>query len=119
RLIGAQEEERKRLARELHDDLSQQIAGLSLAVGNLKKHIPGEPGDGRAQSDRIHQKLVQVAETVRRISHELHPTILQYSGLAPALRSHCAEFGALTGVQAKLTINGEFDGVQSGAALCI
>jgi PAS domain S-box-containing protein len=119
RLIGAQEEERKRLARELHDDLSQQIAGLSLAVGNLKKHIPGERGEGRAQSDRIHQKLVQVAETVRRISHELHPTILQYSGLAPALRSHCAEFGALTGVQVKLTINGEFDVVQSGAALCI
>jgi PAS domain S-box-containing protein len=119
RLIGAQEEERKRLARELHDDLSQQIAALSLAVGNLKKHIPVDAGDGRAQSDRIHQKLVNVAETVRRISHELHPSILQHSGLAPALRSHCSEFAALTGVQVRLTIDGQFDGVPSGAALCM
>lgn len=119
RLIGAQEEERKRLARELHDDLTQQIAALSLAVGNLKKHMPEERADERAQSDRIHQKLVQVAETVRRISHELHPAVLRYSGLVPALRSHCDECSALTGLQVRLTIAGEFDGVPSGAALCM
>jgi signal transduction histidine kinase len=119
RLINAQEEERARVARELHDDLSQQIAALSMAMGSLKRHIPEENGDARGQGDRIHQKLVQVAETVRRISHELHPAILQYSGLGAALRSHCDEFGILTGVQVKLTIDGEFDGVPSGAALCM
>jgi len=79
RLIGAQEEERKRLAGELHDDLSQQIAALSIAMGNLKRHIPEEQADARAQGDRIHQKLVHVAETVRRISHELHPAIMDGS----------------------------------------
>jgi PAS domain S-box-containing protein len=119
RLIGAQEEERKRLARELHDDLNQQIAAMSIAMGNLKRHIPEERADARAQSDRIHQKLVNLAESVRHMSHELHPAILQYSGLAPALQSYCKEFGALTGVQVSLTSNGEFDGVPSGTALCI
>jgi len=119
RLMNAQEEERARLARELHDDLCQQIAALSMAVGNLKRQIPEERVDGRAQSDRIHQKLVQVAETVRRMSHELHPAILQYSGLAAGLRSFCDEFGALTSVQVSLTIDCEFDGAPSDTALCI
>jgi len=56
---------------------------------------------------------------VRRISHELHPAILQYSGLAAALQSYCDEFGGLTGVQVSLTVDGEFDRVPSAAALCL
>jgi PAS domain S-box-containing protein len=119
RLIGAQEEERKRLARELHDDLSQQIAALSLATGNLKRQIPVERAEARTQADAIHGKLVQLAEGVRRMSHELHPAVLQYSGLAPALRSYCEEFGALTGLEIALGIEGSFEGVAPDAALCL
>jgi len=119
RLMNAQEAERARIARELHDDLSQQIAALSIAMGNLKRHMPEEQADARAQGDRIHQKLVLAAETVRRISHELHPAILQYSGLAAALQSYCDEFGGLTGVQVSLTVDGEFDRVPCAAALCL
>ena len=119
RLIDAQEEERKRLARELHDDLSQQIAALSIATGNLKRQIPEERTEARAQSDRIHEKLVQLAEAVRRMSHELHPAILQYSGLAAALRSYRQEFGALTGIQVSLEIEGSFENVTPAAALCL
>jgi two-component system, NarL family, sensor histidine kinase UhpB len=119
RLIGAQEEERKRLARELHDDLSQQIAALSLATGNLKRQIPAERAEARAQADAIHGKLVNLAEGVRRMSHELHPAVLQYSGLEAALRSYCEEFGALTGLEIDLKIEGSFDGVSPDAALCL
>ncbi len=119
RLIGAQEEERKRLARELHDDLSQQIAAVSLAIGNMKRQIPKDYGEARAQADVIHGKLVNLAEGVRRMSHELHPAILQYSGLAPALRSYCEEFGALAGLRIALEIEGSFGGVSRDAALCL
>ncbi len=119
RLIGAQEEERKRLARELHDDLSQQIAALSLATGNLKRQIPAERAEARTQADAIHGKLVQLAEGVRRMSHELHPAVLQYSGLAPALRSYCEEFGALSGLEIAVDIEGSFEGVAPDAALCL
>jgi len=119
RLIGAQEEERKRLARELHDDFNQQIAALSIAMGNLKRHIPEERADTRGQSDRIHQKLVHLAESIRRMSHELHPAVLEYSGLAAALQAYCNEFGELTGVRVSLQIDGSFDGVPSLTALCI
>jgi PAS domain S-box-containing protein len=119
RLIGAQEEERKRLARELHDDLNQQIAALSIATGNVKRQIPREQVEARAESDRLHQKLVQIAETVRRMSHELHPAILEYSGLAPALRTYCEEFGSLAGIAVSLDIRGTLDSVPGPVALCV
>ena len=118
RLMGAREDERKRLARELHDDLNQQIAAVSIAVGNLKRHIPAEQADARDQSDRIHQKLVQLAESVRRMSHELHPAILEYQGLSAALRAFCEEFGTLTRIQVSFQTDGCFDGVPSAIALC-
>jgi two-component system sensor histidine kinase UhpB len=119
RLINAQEDERKRLARELHDDLSQQIAALSLATGNLKRQIPEDRAEARAQSDHIHEKLVRLAGDVRRISHELHPAILQYSGIAAALRSYCEEFGTLAGIQVSLDAQGSFEGIAPDAALCL
>jgi len=119
RLIDAQEEERKRLARELHDDLSQQIAAASIGVGNLKRQIPIELAEARDYSDCIHQKLVHLAEAIRRMSHELHPAILKYSGLATALRGYCDEFGALARVRVSLDIDGSFDGVAPATALCI
>jgi two-component system sensor histidine kinase UhpB len=119
RLIGAQEQERKRLARELHDDFSQQIAALSMATGNLKRQIPKDCGDALRQADGIYGKLVQLAEAVRRLSHELHPAMLQYSGLEPALRSYCEEFGALSGLDIAIEIEGSFTGVAPDAALCL
>jgi len=119
RLINAQEEERTHLARELHDDLSQQIAALSIGMSNLKRQIPQPEVDAREQTDRLQQKLVQVAESIRQISHELHPAVLQHSGLGAALRAYCAEFGSLNGVQVSLRTSGSFDGVPSPVALCI
>jgi two-component system sensor histidine kinase UhpB len=119
RLIHAREEERTRLARELHDDLSQQIAALSIATGILKSDIPEEQAGVRAQSDRLQQKLANLAEGVRRLSHELHPAVLEHAGLKAALRAYCAEFSSLTGVKVTLEAEGSFDGVPAAASLCI
>jgi PAS domain S-box-containing protein len=119
RLINAQEEERRRLSRELHDDLSQQIAALSIGMGNMKRGIPAEQAASRAYSDRIQQKLVDLSESVRRISHELHPSVLQHSGLAPALRGYCREFQELSSIRIAVTASGDFDGVRPDVALCV
>jgi len=119
RLINAQEEERTRLARELHDDLSQQIAALSIATSNLKADIPEEQAGARAQSDRLQQNLAGLAEGIRRLSHELHPAVLEHAGLAAALRAYCSEFSSLTGVRVALEVEGSFGGVPSAVSLCI
>ncbi|HEY3740202.1 MAG TPA: PAS domain S-box protein [Bryobacteraceae bacterium] len=116
-LMKAQEEERGRLARELHDDLNQQIGALSIAMGNLKRQIPAAEATARLQGDRIQQKLVEVAETVRRISHRLHPAILEHSGLASAMRVHCEEFSSLTGIRVSLETEGVFERVPSSVSL--
>jgi two-component system sensor histidine kinase UhpB len=117
RLINAQEEERARIARELHDDLSQQIAALSIAMGNLKRQVPTQETDVRNQSDRIQQKLVQFAESLRLLSHQLHPAVLEHSGLASALRAYCDEFATLTGIRVSFHAEGSFDHVAAPAAL--
>ena len=119
RLISAQEEERTRIARELHDDLSQQVAAMSIGMGILKNQIRPQQVDARAQSDRIQQKLVNVAESIRRLSHELHPAVLEHSGLAAALQTYCSEFGLLTGIRVSLQSRGSFEGVPIPVALCI
>jgi PAS domain S-box-containing protein len=119
RLISAQEEERTRIARELHDDLSQQIAALSIAATNLRKGMPPECADVRAQSERIQRKLVHLAESIRRLSHELHPAILQHSGLSAALGTYSFEFGALTGIKVSFQADGSFEKVPPPVALCI
>jgi len=119
RLITAQEDERTRLARELHDDLNQQIAAVSIGMGNLKRQIPEGQTEPRSQIDRIHQRLVQLAESVRRMSHQLHPAVLEYQGLAPALRSCCEEFTSLTGIRVSFRGDGCFEGVPSSTALCL
>jgi len=119
RLINAQEEERARLARELHDDVSQQIAALSIGMSNLKRQIPQGQEEAREQSVRLQQKLVQVAESIRRLSHELHPAVLEHSGLGAAVRDYCLEFGLLTNIRVTCKAEGSFENVPIAVALCV
>jgi two-component system sensor histidine kinase UhpB len=106
------------VARELHDDLSQQIAAVSIGISNLKRKMPPH-SEAVAQAERVRQKLVQLAESTRRLSHELHPAVLQHSGLAAALRNYCAEFAALTSHHIAFRSEGAFDLLPPGVALCV
>lgn len=119
RLITAQEEERSRIARELHDDVSQQIGALSLALSNLKVRIEADGRGAAEQAERLHQKISQLSASIRQLSHELHPASLEYAGIAVALRSYCGEFSALSGLKVSLQVSGDFDDVPPAAALCL
>jgi signal transduction histidine kinase len=119
RLLKAQEEERSRLARELHDDISQRIAALSIGMSNLWKQIPAEQTEIREQSQRIQQNMAQIAESIHRLSHELHPAVLEHSGLAAALQDCCSEFGQLTHIQVSYKTEGSFCNLPPDVALCV
>ncbi|MGA3166766.1 MAG: PAS domain S-box protein [Terriglobia bacterium] len=119
RLITAQEEERARLARELHDDLSQQIAAVGIGLSNLRRQIPERQREGREEAERTFQRLKQLGEGIRRLSHQLHPAILEHSGLVVALESYCAEFKSLTGVSAVVQADARLDNVPANPALGI
>ena len=93
RLIEAQDAERARVARDLHDDVSQQLAGLSIAFSGLKHRMDelqvGE--ELRADLRALHERTITLAQNVRHLSHDLHPTVLRHAGLVAALTSYCAE----------------------------
>jgi PAS domain S-box-containing protein len=89
RLIAAQEEERTRIARELHDDIGQRLALLSIELETLQ-HTPNQ----REFPGRIYQILKQTSEIateIQAISHRLHSSKLEYLGLVAAARGYCAE----------------------------
>ncbi len=91
RLIEAQEKERSRIARELHDDICQRLALLSL---ELELASQGSKGVAKAGFAEIQQRCTEIAGDVQALSHQLHSSKLDYLGLEAALRSCCEEFSS-------------------------
>jgi PAS domain S-box-containing protein len=90
KLIEAQEEERGRIARELHDDICQRLALLSMELEQANR---GTNGSGRSPKlEEIRRHCAQIATDVQALSHKLHSSKLEYLGLAAATRSFCREF---------------------------
>jgi PAS domain S-box-containing protein len=98
KLMGAQEKERARLARELHDDLSQSLALLSIQLQVLGK-APNETGAIKKHVDNLTEQIQRLSMDVHRISHELHPSKLSQLGLEAALRGFCRETAAARGMK--------------------
>jgi two-component system, LuxR family, sensor kinase FixL len=88
RLIYAQEAERMRLACDLHDDLSQSLALLSIELEMFGQSRPAE----RGQMQEFSAQVKRLSSEVHRLSHELHPAKLEQLGLVAALRGFCKEF---------------------------
>ena len=96
-LIEAQEKERSGLARELHDDICQRLAMLSLKIEKVNK--VGTRGQVSVdQLDQIWQECSKLTGDVQALSHELHPSILENLGLVTAVKSYCREVSEESGV---------------------
>ena len=89
KLLTAQETERGRLARELHDDLSQRLAALAIETGILERESPSISTAAAATVHKIGEELVNLSGSVHDISRRLHPSILEDLGLADAIQSEC------------------------------
>jgi len=92
RLIATQEEERSRIARELHDDLSQNMALIQIALEELQSNLPDLSATAKGQLDDIARKVSDVSSDIHHLSHQLHPAKLDTLGLVAALASYCREF---------------------------
>jgi len=102
RLIGAQEAERARVARELHDDLSQSLALLSIQLEMLARASPAE-ADFEHRIQDLSTQISALSSDVHRISHELHPAKLEQLGLVPAIRGFCREIEEIRGFEVAFT----------------
>ncbi len=99
KLLTAQEEERRRLAREIHDDLTQRLAGLGSKTGFLLQEIAAGSSEEAAEVlNEVHQELVRLSGDVHALSRELHPSMLEHLGLEDALRWECESFSNRSGV---------------------
>jgi PAS domain S-box-containing protein len=92
RLITAQEEERARIARELHDDLSQRMALLQISVQQFKQSMPALSSRSQELLQNIAELAAEVSSVIRGLSHQLHPSKLEILGLVASLKEFCREF---------------------------
>jgi PAS domain S-box-containing protein len=92
RLIEAQEQERRRIARELHDDVGQRLALLAIGLAQLQQSRPNS-SELPSRIGELQKQTSEITADIQSLSHELHSSKLQYLGIAAALRGFCQEFG--------------------------
>ncbi|MCC6509004.1 MAG: hypothetical protein IT423_07850 [Pirellulaceae bacterium] len=91
KILTAQEDERRYLAREMHDDLSQRLAASAIEAGNLEQRFQESP-ESHAALGSLKKNLIAICDDVHRLSRQIHPAILDDFGLADALHSECVRF---------------------------
>src|ERR1700745_1291672 len=92
RLFDAQEQERMRIARELHDDFAQRLALVAVELDQLHQELPSPP-EIRSRMRELQRQTSAIATDIQTLSHELHSAKLEYLGIAAAMRGFCKEFG--------------------------
>ncbi len=116
RLIGAHEEERALLARELHDDLTQRVAVLAIEAGRAEINASDAT---QAESMRtLREGLVRLSEDIHSLAYQLHPSVLDELGLAEALRAECERQGRRGRLELLLNLD-LLPGVGKEVALCL
>jgi len=103
KLIHAQEAERRRISRELHDDLNQKIATLSMSISQLKRKLPLPETSLVTELDQLRETANELTNDVRTLSHQLHPEVLEHLGLVTALESYIRNFKEEELIDVKLT----------------
>ncbi len=119
RLIHAQEDERRRIARELHDDLNQRLALLSVEMELLGRT---SNGDGEERVQRLEQVATHIAELsseVHKLSYRLHPAKLDQLGLVSAVRGFCREVTRQSAIKIEFTQTNVPRDVPREVALCL
>lgn len=118
-LLTAQEDERRSLARELHDDLTQQLAFLSMELGNVAIGPPALPGQAQERIQALQRQALRASKEMRRISHGLHPSAIEDFGLSIALEEFCEEFMTAQGVFVEFEGLVDDSGLNDRAAACL
>ena len=117
-LMKAQEQERTRIAGELHDGVMQQISALSLMLGTARRKIQSDL-EAKAEIGDVQMKLLQVGTEVRQLTHDLHPASLKDRGLPDALRAYCDEFSRVRGISVSCDADDAVRELSRGAALAL
>jgi signal transduction histidine kinase len=102
-LLAAQEEERKKISRELHDEIAQTLTGINIQLATLKTEATVNTKDLQKKITRTQRMVEKSVDIVHRFARELRPTVLDDLGLIPALHSFMKSFTKRTGIHIRFT----------------
>ncbi|HWO33483.1 MAG TPA: PAS domain S-box protein, partial [Candidatus Acidoferrum sp.] len=119
RLIHAQDEERARIARELHDDFSQSLALQCIDLEQLREKLPQLELDEESRLAMMLKRAKTMSEDIRSMSHELHSSRLEFVGLVPAVRGLCKEIGEKYKIGIQFTEGRIPQNIRKDVALCL
>jgi len=119
KLSTVQEEERRQLARELHDDLSQRLAVLAIDTGKLEKQFQADKQAGKKPLQKIREEIIKLSSDVHSLSRQLHPSIIDDLGLVDAMRSECESFSHREGILVDYTLERIPSDISKEVSLCL
>jgi DNA-binding NarL/FixJ family response regulator/two-component sensor histidine kinase len=117
-LVSVQEEERRRIAREMHDELGQGLALLSLQIAQIRKQATAVPFEVDTLLDGLREQVADVADDMHRICYHLYPPVLESLGLIGGLQALCREHARSTGVTPRFTHDEIPSEIPKETALC-
>jgi signal transduction histidine kinase len=106
KIITAQEEERRRIAREIHDDISQTLTGLVMSIGSIEANMTSNPAAAKKGLESLRQATGEAVENARRLIRDLRPSLLDDLGLVPAISWYVENYLDAAGVKAELQTSG-------------
>jgi len=118
-LFQTQEQERKVLSRELHDEVGQTLTALGMELGNIGRIYRGSPGRLLEHLNEATRLTQETMKTVRRLAMGLRPAMLDDSGLEPALRYQAREFSRRSGIPVDLQVSGELTSLPDKYRTCL
>jgi signal transduction histidine kinase len=119
RLVHAQEEERQRIAREIHDDLGNRIALLAFSIRRAMNPRSKNSGPSRREFSEVIDGITDLSNALRNLAHCLHPPLLKHSGICAALKALCQEFGRAHAIKIDVAVPPELSVLPDEIGLCI
>jgi PAS domain S-box-containing protein len=119
RLIDAQEEERKRIAREIHDDYNQRLAVLAMDLEDIAEKIGGSSVDVGERLHQVWDRVGEIGSDLHSLSHRLHSSTLESLGLVAGAKAFCVEFAEQHEIQVDFAHENVPRGIPGDAALCL
>ncbi len=118
-LLTAQEEDRRRISRDLHDDINQRLAMLSMDLRQVEKDPSSNPEHLREEIRRVSQGLTTVSDDVRQMAYRFHPSILDDLGLVKAVRRLVDDFSERTGMKTTYVHKDPVTALPAEATICL